>query len=56
MTLTLNDVAKEAGVTVTTVSRVLNNRGSISDKTREKVYQAMDKLNYVPNEMARSLS
>ena len=38
---TLKDVAKASGLTVGTVSRVLNNRGYISDKTREKVYQVM---------------
>ena len=53
---TLKDVAAETGLTVTTVSRVLNNRGYISDETREKVYAAMKKLNYRPNEVARSLS
>ncbi|MCR5581955.1 MAG: LacI family DNA-binding transcriptional regulator [Pseudobutyrivibrio sp.] len=53
---TLKDVAAECGLTVTTVSRVLNNRGYISDKTRAKVYEAMEKLNYTPNEVARSLS
>ena len=53
---TLKDVAKASGLTVGTVSRVLNNRGYISDKTREKVYQVMKELNYQPNEMARSLS
>ncbi len=53
---TLKDIAKGAGVTVTTVSRVLNNRGYISDETREKVYQVMKELNYQPNEIARSLS
>ncbi|WP_033154438.1 LacI family DNA-binding transcriptional regulator [Pseudobutyrivibrio ruminis] len=53
---TLKDVAAECGLTVTTVSRVLNNRGYISDKTRKKVYEAMAKLNYRPNEVARSLS
>ncbi len=53
---TLKDVAAECGLTVTTVSRVLNNRGYISDKTRSKVYAAMEKLNYTPNEVARSLS
>lgn len=53
---TLKDVAKETGLTVSTVSRVLNNRGYISEQTREKVYRAMEKLNYHPNEVARSLS
>ena len=53
---TLKDVAKETGLTVTTVSRVLNNRGYISEETRKKVYDAMKKLNYHPNEVARSLS
>ena len=53
---TLKDVAREAGLSVGTVSRVLNNRGYISDETRQSVNRAMKKLNYQPNEMARSLS
>ena len=52
---TLKDVAREAGLTVGTVSRVLNNRGYISNNARKKVDEAMKKLNYRPNEMARSL-
>jgi LacI family sucrose operon transcriptional repressor len=51
----IDDVAKKAGVSVTTVSRVLNNRGYISSATREKVYQVMKEINYQPNELARSL-
>ncbi|PYI52237.1 LacI family DNA-binding transcriptional regulator [Paenibacillus flagellatus] len=51
----IEDVAERAGVSVTTVSRVLNNRGYISQKTRDKVYQVMKELNYQPNEMARAL-
>lgn len=51
----LEDVAKEAGVSPTTVSRVLNNRGSLSEKTKNKVYEAMNILGYYPNEIARSL-
>ncbi|MFC0270953.1 LacI family DNA-binding transcriptional regulator [Metabacillus herbersteinensis] len=51
----IEDVAKLAGVSPTTVSRVLNNRGYISDKTRKKVQESMEELNYFPNEVARSL-
>lgn len=53
---TIKDVAKETGLAVSTVSRVLNNRGYISENTRKNVYDAMKKLNYQPNEVARSLS
>lgn len=53
---TLKDVARETGLTVSTVSRVLNNRGYISQEARDKVSEAMKKLNYQPNEVARSLS
>ncbi|MFA6846326.1 MAG: LacI family DNA-binding transcriptional regulator [Sphaerochaetaceae bacterium] len=53
---TIRDVSKETGLSVGTVSRVLNNRGYISQETKNKVAQAMRKLNYQPNELARSLS
>ncbi len=53
---TIKDVSREAGISIGTVSRVLNNRGYISEKTREKVYETMKRLNYQPNEVARSLS
>lgn len=56
MATTLKDVAKEAGLAVETVSRVLNNRGYISEKTKKKVYDAMQKIGYRPNIVARTLS
>ncbi|MEK3889325.1 LacI family DNA-binding transcriptional regulator [Bacillus sp. FSL K6-3431] len=55
MKVKLEDVAKAAGVSPTTVSRVLNNRGYISDQTRAKVESAIEELNYYPNDVARSL-
>lgn len=55
MTIKLTDVAKRAGVSPTTVSRVINNYGSLSQKTIDKVHVAMNELNYQPNSLARSL-
>ncbi|MCJ8008682.1 LacI family DNA-binding transcriptional regulator [Lederbergia wuyishanensis] len=51
----IKDVAKLAGVSVATVSRVLNNKGYVGVDTREKVENAIQTLNYKPNEVARSL-
>ena len=51
----IKDVAAIAGVSATTVSRVLNNRGYISEETKNKVYKAMEELRYYPNDVARSL-
>ncbi|MEM7330949.1 MAG: LacI family DNA-binding transcriptional regulator [Chloroflexota bacterium] len=53
---TIKDVARIAGVGVGTVSRVINNSNAVSDETRQKVKQAIEALNYQPNEMARRLS
>jgi LacI family sucrose operon transcriptional repressor len=53
---TIRDVAERAGVTVTTVSRMMNGRVRVSDETRSKIEQAMRELGYRPNEMARALA
>ncbi|WP_163192902.1 LacI family DNA-binding transcriptional regulator [Clostridium thermarum] len=55
MPVTINEVAKEAGVSITTVSRVLNNNYPVKKETREKIERAIEKLNYKPNAAARSL-
>jgi LacI family transcriptional regulator len=51
----MNDVARIAGVGTVTVSRVLNGAAHVSDETAARVYRAIDKLGYRPNEMARAL-
>ncbi len=53
--ISIREVAHEAGVSVTTVSYVLNNKGNISEETRQRVLQAAEELGYVPNAAARSL-
>jgi len=55
MKVRIDDVAELAGVSKTTVSRVLNKRGYLSEKTIKKVHDAMDELNYQPNAVARQL-
>ncbi|MEM6161577.1 LacI family DNA-binding transcriptional regulator [Erwinia sp. P6884] len=53
---TLYDVARQAGVSYQTVSRVMNQAENVSDKTRKKVEAAMAALNYVPNRVAQQLA
>jgi LacI family transcriptional regulator len=55
MTVTIHDVAKRAGVSTKTVSRVLNQQGEISEETRARVQAVIDELGYRPNILARSL-
>lgn len=50
------EIAKEAGVSIATVSRVMNRSATVSEKSTRRVMDAVKKLNYVPNSMARSLS
>ncbi|KAB7707228.1 LacI family DNA-binding transcriptional regulator [Bacillus aerolatus] len=53
---TIYDIAKKANVSPMTVSRVINNKGNISEKTREKVEAVIKELNYIPNSAAQSLN
>lgn len=54
--LTLRDVSEASGVSEMTVSRVLRNRGDVSDTTRERVLEAARALGYVPNKIAGALA
>jgi LacI family transcriptional regulator len=53
---TIYEVSELAGVSLATVSRVINGSGKVSDKTRRKVVAAMDELQYRPNSIAQSLA
>lgn len=55
MAATLSDVAKQAGVDVSTVSRALNNKSNVSDDTKRRIWQVAQTLEYRPNRVARSL-
>jgi len=54
--ITISEVAKEAGVSSQTVSRVINNRQEITPETRQHVQEVIKRLGYQPNAIARSLS
>ena len=49
MNINIYDVSKKAGVSIATVSRVLNGNTRVSEKTRDKVINAMKELDYTPN-------
>ena len=52
----IRDVAKATGLSIATVSRVVNGVGNVRAQTREKVLEACEKLDYLPNPAARALS
>jgi len=54
--VTINDIAKLANVSKSTVSRVINNYPDVNEKTRQRIIKIMQKNNYWPNTVARSLS
>jgi len=53
--VTIKDVARAVNVSVTTVSRVLNNKPDVSEETKKKVKEAIRTLGYNPNNIARGL-
>ncbi|MGD1818268.1 MAG: LacI family DNA-binding transcriptional regulator [Pleomorphochaeta sp.] len=53
---TISDIAKKAGVSSTTVSRVLSDSDSVKPKTKDKVQKVIDELGYIPNYFARCLA
>ncbi len=53
--MTIKDIAKRCGVSVSTVSRVLNNHPDVSDAVRERVMETVREVHYVPNNSARDL-
>jgi len=53
--VTLKDIAKEAGVSTTTVSRALNNKDDISSPTKERILKIVKQMGYTPNAVARGL-
>lgn len=55
-TITIYDVAREAGVSMATVSRVVNGNPNVKPSTRKKVSKVIDRLNYRPNAVARGLA
>ncbi len=56
MRVTIKDVARKAGVSTATVSRVFNNVGPVDEKTRRRVQEVAKRLRYTPNAVGRSLS
>ena len=55
MAATMRDVARQAGVSIKTVSRVVNDQGEIADTTRQRVLEAIEDLGYRPSRVARAL-
>lgn len=53
--VTIKDVAKQAGVSISTVSRVINNSKPVTDEVKQKVLKVIKKTGYIPNPLARSL-
>jgi LacI family transcriptional regulator len=55
LSVTIRQVARQAGVSVATVSRVLNDKGPVAEETRQRIREVAERLRYVPHGAARSL-
>ena len=53
--MNIYDIAQQAGVSIATVSRVLNNKGNVSEKTQKKIQDVLDRNDYQPSAIARGL-
>ena len=56
MAVSIRDVAKSAGVSVSTVSRALNGYSDVNEDTRKKIQKTVEELGYMPNQSAKNLS
>ena len=54
--VSIKDVARHAGVAISTVSKVLNHYPNVSEETKKKVNEAVEELNFLPNSVAAALS
>ena len=54
--VSIKEVAQQAGVAISTVSKVLNGYPNVSEETKKKVNDAIQELNYIPNSIASALS
>ncbi len=54
--ININDIAKKLGIAKSTVSKALNNRSDVGEKTKERVRQLVEELNYAPNHFAQALN
>ena len=55
MNITIKDVAKELGVSYSSISRALNGKEGVSEETRQRIVEAAERMGYQPNELARGL-
>ena len=53
--MNIYDIAREAGVSISTVSRVLNDKGNVNENTRKNVMEILRKHNYTPSAIARGM-